>query len=400
MKHEKVTAQEWFTVSTCAIDNINMYANMQLKHIDDYITKTTIQVKEQRIQHFIFWLFGLLVLLTYVFISFKKSKELLKEQTLLKNYKNAIDSSALISTTDVNGIITHVNQAFCDVSGYTQEEFLGSYHTLISYIQTKDDIYKEMREILNKNKVWSGTLKNRTKDGKAFWTDTTVFPIFDDQNNLAEYITISHDISDIIHLHKEIEETQSELIYRLGEAVESRSKESGYHIKRVMHYAKLLGNLYGLTEEECETLYAAASMHDVGKIAIPDAILLKPAKLTADEWKIMKTHAEIGYNLFENSQRPLLKSAAIIALDHHEHFDGQGYPRGIKGEEISLFGRIVAIADVFDALSTKRVYKEIWSQKEVTALFEKESGKQFDPILTQILLDNIDEFLKIRDKYQ
>ena len=182
--------------------------------------------------------------------------------------------------------------------------------------------------------------------------------------------------------------------------MESRNKDSGNHIKRVAHYSKLLAQLYKLSEDECKMIFAASSMHDVGKIAIPDSILLKPAKLSEEEWVVMKTHAEIGYKLFKDSKRPLLIAAADIAYQHHEFYNGKGYPRGLKGEEISIFGRIVAIADVFDALCSVRPYKEAWDIQRVKALISEESGKQFDPRLVELFIDNFDEFLKIWNKYK
>ena len=140
-------------------------------------------------------------------------------------------------------------------------------------------------------------------------------------------------------------------------------------------------------------------MHDVGKLAIPDAILNKPGRLTAEEWEVMKTHAEVGADMLDCSDRPLMKAAAIVAREHHEKWNGSGYPNGLKGEEIHLFGRITAVADVFDALSVRRVYKEAWPLSQVINYLREESGKHFDPNLVELLIDNIDEFMEIRERY-
>jgi response regulator RpfG family c-di-GMP phosphodiesterase len=141
-------------------------------------------------------------------------------------------------------------------------------------------------------------------------------------------------------------------------------------------------------------------MHDIGKVAIPDDILHKPAKLTDEEFEIMRTHAELGYRMLCHSQRPLLKTAAMIAFEHHERWDGKGYPRYLKGEEISIEGRITAIADVFDALGSDRCYKKAWEDEEIFELLKEQKGKHFDPELIDLFFENIDKFKEIRDRYK
>ena len=204
---------------------------------------------------------------------------------------------------------------------------------------------------------------------------------------------------DNLYLDREIFDTQVEIIDTLGDVVENRSKEAAYHVKRVSHLSRLLARLAGLSETEVDILFMAAPMHDVGKVAIPDSILLKPGKLTAEEWEIMKTHAEIGQNIFNRSMRPVLKAAAIVAGQHHERFDGSGYPNHLKGEDIHIYGRIVALVDVFDALIHKRCYKEAWPLEDVIAEIKSEENKHFDPTLLNLLLDNIDEVMKIVETY-
>ncbi len=163
---------------------------------------------------------------------------------------------------------------------------------------------------------------------------------------------------DSLCINKEIEATQREILYLLGEVTEARSEETGNHVKRVSKYSQTLAEKYGLSQRAIMLISMASPIHDIGKVAIPDSILLKPGKLTPEEFDIVKTHTTIGYNLLKGSDRELLKSAAIIAHQHHERYDGKGYPQGLKGDDIHIFGRIVAVADVFDALGSPRVYKK------------------------------------------
>jgi len=202
-----------------------------------------------------------------------------------------------------------------------------------------------------------------------------------------------------IQLNETITESQKEMVYRLGEVVESRSNETGNHVKRMAHYSELLALLVGLDTTEAELIKTASPMHDIGKIAIPDAILTKPGKLTPEEWKIVKTHPERGYEILEHSSLIVMSISAIIALTHHERWDGSGYPKGLKGTDIHLYGRITAIADVFDALGSERCYKKAWPLDKIISLFKRETGKHFDPLLTELFLDNLDKFLVIRDKF-
>lgn len=201
-------------------------------------------------------------------------------------------------------------------------------------------------------------------------------------------------------LTQEIEETQREVVFTMGAIGESRSEETGNHVKRVAEYSKLLALAYGLSEEEAELLKQASPMHDIGKIAIPDSILNKPGKFDENERYIMNKHAELGYNMIKNSNRPLLQAAAIVAYEHHEKWDGSGYPNAKRGEDIHIFGRITAIADVFDALGSDRVYKKAWSDEKIFELLQRESGKHFDPKLIDLFFENLESFLEIRETFR
>ncbi|MCA1902148.1 MAG: response regulator [Candidatus Hydrogenedens sp.] len=200
-------------------------------------------------------------------------------------------------------------------------------------------------------------------------------------------------------LIRDIESAQREIVFTLGEIVETRSRETGSHVKRVAEYSKLLALKSGLTPKEAEILRLASPLHDVGKVGIPDAILNKPGPLTPNEFEFIKTHTIIGYDMLSKSKGVILQSAAIIALEHHERFDGSGYPEGKKGEEIHIYGRIVGIADVFDALGVERVYKKAWTLDEIKEYFAEQKGKQFDPQLVDIFFSNIEEVLSIRNKF-
>lgn len=203
-----------------------------------------------------------------------------------------------------------------------------------------------------------------------------------------------------IRLNEVIADNQREIIYRIGELVETRSKESGLHVKRVALYTELFCQLLGMEEDRCELIKRASPLHDIGKVGIPDSILHKPGKLTPEEWEIMKTHAQLGQDMLSGSQLELFQIGATIAGYHHEKWDGSGYPRGLVGESIPLVGRIVALADVFDALGSDRCYKQAWPLDQVIALISKERGHHFDPILVDLMMAHLDDFLAIRDQYR
>ncbi len=203
-----------------------------------------------------------------------------------------------------------------------------------------------------------------------------------------------------INLQSDLEETQREIVCLLGEAVERRSMETGNHVRRVAMISELLALAYGLSKEDAVILKYASPLHDLGKIAIPDSVLNKPGLHTPEETTIMRTHAEIGHQLLASSNRTVLKAAGIIANEHHERWDGMGYPQGKAGKDIHIFGRITAVADVFDALANDRCYKKAWPLDRILELFKNERGRQFDPALVDLLIENIEEVQKIQLLYQ
>lgn len=220
------------------------------------------------------------------------------------------------------------------------------------------------------------------------------------EHHLLSYF--SHNIAiayENIRLRELMRDSQRELSYILGEAVEKRSKETGSHVKRVANYSHLLAVKCGLSDYEAEVIKLASPLHDLGKIAIPDHILNKPGKHDAAEWAIMQQHAELGYQILQHSTNEILQMGAIIAQQHHEKWNGKGYPQGLSGHNIHIAGRITALADVFDALGSDRCYKKAWPLAQIIELIRTERGQHFDPALADILLNNLDAFLAIRDAY-
>ncbi len=197
----------------------------------------------------------------------------------------------------------------------------------------------------------------------------------------------------------ELKQTRLQIVQRLGLAAEYKDNETGLHVIRMSHYSRVLALAAGFSELAADDLLNAAPMHDVGKIGIPDAILQKNGKLDTEEWQVMRQHAQIGADIIGEHDSGLLQMARSIALTHHEKWDGSGYPNGLKGEEIPLTGRIVAIADVFDALTSVRPYKPAWSVEETLELLRRESGKHFDPQLVELFLACMPEILAIKERW-
>ncbi|MBF0630860.1 MAG: two-component system response regulator [Magnetococcales bacterium] len=198
----------------------------------------------------------------------------------------------------------------------------------------------------------------------------------------------------------ELEETRQEVIRQLGRASEYRDNETGLHVVRMSHYVYILALKSGLSEPEANQLMQAAPMHDLGKIGIPDHILLKQGKLTPEEFDVIKTHTGIGYEIIGPQKSELLNLGRQIALTHHEKWNATGYPGKLRGEEIPLVGRLVAVGDVFDALTSIRPYKKAWTLDDALALIEKEAGEHFDPRLAKIFIGLKPELVKIMERFQ
>ncbi|MCK5154285.1 MAG: HD domain-containing protein [Spirochaetales bacterium] len=198
---------------------------------------------------------------------------------------------------------------------------------------------------------------------------------------------------------KEVFIRENETLDVLGKASEYKDAETGAHITRVSSYSLILSESYGLSQDMRDLLYMAAPLHDIGKLGVPDSILLKPGRLTPEEIETMKEHTSIGYKILVNSSSKYLKAGAVIAISHHEKFDGTGYPRGLEGEDIPVFGRIVSIADVFDALTTKRPYKDAWPFEKAVNFIKEEKGKHFDPVFVDLFIENLSKIRQIFDNH-
>jgi len=196
-----------------------------------------------------------------------------------------------------------------------------------------------------------------------------------------------------------LKESEHETLQMLGKSAEYKDPETNAHTQRVSHYCKILARAYGLDESLQDIIFYASPFHDLGKIGIPDRILLKPSKLDADEYDIMKKHSQIGYEILKGSKSKYLKAGGVIAYNHHEKYDGSGYPNGLKGESIPIFGRITAIADVFDALTSNRPYKKAWDVNEAFNLLLEEKNRHFDPVLVDLFIENKEDVMTIHNRF-
>lgn len=221
---------------------------------------------------------------------------------------------------------------------------------------------------------------------------TLLYEMVQNQNNILE--------EKVAERTQELQETRLEVIHRLGLAAEYRDNETGLHIIRMSKVSAELARAVGLSNDQCELILNSSPMHDIGKLGIPDAVLLKPGKLDAEEWEIMQTHTKIGAEILSGGDTELLEQARIIALTHHEKWDGSGYPEGLKGEAIPLEGRIVALADVFDALTSERPYKKAWPVEKAVEYIKEMSGSQFDPNLVDIFITILPKVQEISDRYR
>lgn len=318
---------------------------------------------------------------------------------LLKNSLNIIDTQKYLE------IVTKVGSDVVKIKNIEDQEF---------------DIRNKSFNIINLNKTYSSEMEDKIEKLSSDFINITYFSILSLLVIVISFLMIlaykvyknvglsvdeietkvEDGLTEITNLNHEIENTQKEVVFTMGAIGESRSKETGNHVKRVAEYSKLLALYYGLDEKEAEMLKQASPMHDIGKVAIPDAVLNKPGRFDEAEREIMNTHAALGYEMLKHSNRPLLKTAAIVANEHHEKWDGSGYPKGLSGENIHIYGRITALADVFDALGSDRVYKQAWDDEKIFNLFKEERAKHFDPKLVDIFFEHLDEFLKIRETFK
>lgn len=230
--------------------------------------------------------------------------------------------------------------------------------------------------------------------------DKEVVPFLAENEKLASSLASQAAVAiENAELTEDLKQAHLDTIFRLGVAAEYRDRETANHIKRMSHYCAEIAEALGWTGEAVNMILWSSLMHDVGKLGIPDSILQKPARLTPEERRLMEFHTTIGGNILKGSEAAVLKQSRIVALTHHEKFDGTGYPRGLKGEEIPLVGRITILADIFDALSSKRVYKESFTEEEVLCILGEGQGIFFDPMILDIFLQRIEAMREIRARF-
>lgn len=233
------------------------------------------------------------------------------------------------------------------------------------------------------------------KNGEIIWVNLIISSIFNSKNEISNYLGIAVDITETREKDLKI---RLDIYKTITELAEIRDNETGEHITRVGKFAKLIAEKMNLSRKFCEDIEMFAPLHDIGKVGINDSILLAPRRLTKEEFEVMKTHTSLGYEILK--EKPTMEMATEIAHYHHENYDGSGYPDGLKGETIPLCARIVAVVDVYDALRSKRPYKEPWSHDESIKQLKKESGTHFDPEIVRIFIENEKEMLEIAEKYK
>lgn len=362
-------------------------------------------------------------LITAVIASLRAYRDIITIDISRKGLEKIIDASAHIFELQsmrkfVTGILMQLvsllrlneNALYCHTSGITATSdngeltvmaATGKYNSSMIFKRAKDvvetEVYRQLWQSLSeKRTVFDGNhyvAYFRSKNG----IENVVYLERDEMMDLWEkdlidiFCTNVAIAYDNIYLNMELENSQKEIIITLGEVVDSRSRETRNHVQRVGEYCKYIAIKYGMGEEDAEMLRVASALHDIGKIAIPDAVLQKPGKLTDEEMNTMKHHPIFGGEMLRFSTRNVLRPAGIIAIQHHERFDGKGYPLGLSGEEIHIYSRITTAADVFDALTTDRVYRNALPFDEVIEYFKKESGTQFDPKIAKIIVENSEE---------
>lgn len=348
---------------------------------------------------------GILAQLEYIIFE-KRYKELSKDKVFTifneKISQRIIETFLIFTITPIITILLIIgryNDYNIIDSQVTLEVFYIGLLMIISAVILAISFGKILKE---DTKIIIGNIKN-IENGE--YENTSIINRPDELGEISYAMrnmssSIKDGINEIESLSDEIINTQKEIIYTMGEIAETRSKETGNHVKRVAEYSKLLALKLGISSDEAEMLKLASPMHDIGKVGIPDNILNKPGKLTPEEFEIMKTHAQLGFDMLKHSSKAILQIAAIVSNEHHEKYNGKGYPRGLKGEDIHIFARITAVADVFDALGSDRIYKKAWEDEKIFELFNSEKGEHFDPKVIEAFFHSLDEIKTIRERFK
>lgn len=313
----------------------------------------------------------------------------------------SIDQPIII--TDSDGDILEVNRAFLQLYGYRREEVLGKNPRILNpgwqtyvnlgysykdYTTLFDGMWRTLKDPAAR--TWEGTVINRRRDGNLVWVRLIINAVYDEQGRLTNFISLPIDISESRTREKM---TKEELYSTIAAMAELRDEETSNHMRRVGIFAKILSKSLGMPEKYSEDLEIFAPMHDLGKVGVPDSILLARRKLTSEEWTVMKRHTVLGYDIVKDKQD--LALVAAITLHHHERWDGTGYPDGVAGEEIPQSARITAVADVYDALRSERPYKTAWPHDKAAAEIIAQAGRQLDPRLVEVFRDSQDLFARV-----
>jgi len=315
----------------------------------------------------------------------KLDEDVKTSQFEIYKFKQIFEKSPVsIVVTDDKGDIEYVNPWFSTISGYSLEEVLGKNPRVLKSELITSDTYKQLWDKISIGEVWSGTFKNIAKSGEEYWESSIIAPVHDKNGKLTNYIGIKQEITQRVYLKEQlqkkedqIEENFEKTLESLVGMVEKRDTYTGGHSKRVAEYALLIAKEMKLSKEDCDLLYRASILHDIGKISTPDSILLKPSKLSSAEYKMVQEHVTSSYDIL--SSIPMYKDTADIVAYHHERYDGKGYPKGLKGDEIPFLSQIMIVADAFDAMVTNRIYKGRMSIVEAIKELKNCSGFQFSP---------------------
>lgn len=295
------------------------------------------------------------------------NQEIVKLQQVLNN------SPVSIVITDINGSIEHVNPHFTQTTGYALEEVIGKNPRILKSDFHPEKAYVKLWNTISHNQVWTGTFRNIKKSGEDYWESAIIAPVENNKGKITNYIAIKQEITEQVYLREQLLLKEDEKIINFEKTletfvaiVEDRDTYTGGHSQRVASYCRMIAQKMKYSIQECDLIYRAGILHDIGKISTPDNILLKPGKLTALEYDLIKEHVSTSYNIL--SGIPMYKEIADIVLCHHERYDGKGYPRGIKGDDISLLSHIMIVADAFDAMTTSRIYR---GRKSISAAIQE-----------------------------
>jgi putative two-component system response regulator len=298
--------------------------------------------------------------------------------------------SAAVVALDEDGIVTHWNHGAELLYGWGSAEALGRTVDDLGLMGLNARTWRESGAALRRGGSWKGEAEVRRRDGATVPVFLSSSVVTDERGDLMGYVGVSVDLSEAKRAEVELRRSREETIHRLSRAVEMRDMDTGGHIVRIAEYAAEIARRLGLDDDRVELIRVASPMHDVGKLGISDGILRKRGALDPDERREMKRHTTIGYEILSGTGAGVLEMAATIALTHHEWCDGSGYPRELSGEQIPLEGRIVAVADVYDALTSDRVYRKAFSHEEAVEMMRAERGTHFDPKVLDTMLDLLD----------